>query len=292
MLKRDWLLHAALGLCVVLGVVIGLGIADYAEPVPRVIPYGNAAKAKADYEARRSASAPDDAVSWIGRVKRGSEQGTPEEGGDSSAKGENFHAALDLEAQWAAAAAGERVARLAVWQLFFGAFGIAAVAWSLYYTRVSLALSRQAVQAANRTADEAKESSERQLRAYVSIKTLVLKKVGDRRYEAQINYANSGQTPAYKIKICHASVVSSEPAFEPLEPEKTTGSRDLGPGTNFTTFVPITFDSSAKELAVLTRTAAFLSARAVKPSSRSLRPPSLPAASWRYATCWLPSQSL
>ncbi|WP_428249184.1 hypothetical protein [Ferrovibrio sp.] len=200
MSNRDWLHGITFGFCVVLGITFGLVAVYYSQPIPwRIL--DDAAAAKADYEARRSASAPDDAIKWIGDVKSSSPKDTAERLADAPDKSSDYHDALDLEAQWAAAAAGERMARLAVWQLVFGGLGIVAVGWSLYYTRKALELSRKSADAAEESIAVARESAERELRAYLS---MTPNKLGG-LYEGgtvsiEFKPVNHGQSPAFRMR--------------------------------------------------------------------------------------------
>jgi len=204
MLKGNGPDYIAFGLCIALGVFLGLAISDYSDPTPKRIPYGDASNAKLDYEARRTSGTPDDAINWIVAAKRERQSEAGAKTSDGSTETDNYHDALDLEAQWASAAAAERVARLTIWQIFTGAAGIVAVAWSLLYTRKAVEASVRAAAAAEASVAVAQETAKRELRAYVyhaGIKWVSHKSSEDGRLFWRLHpiWSNSGNTPARQV---------------------------------------------------------------------------------------------
>lgn len=159
-------------------------------------------------------SAPVDALDWVKGVKQEGPKSSDSSENDVK-KGENYHNALDLEAQWAAALAGERMARLTVWQIIFGAIGIGALVYSL-------ALNREATGAAI-TAANAAIAVERAF-LYVTIHSHNFGNIGnesfyDKSPELTLNgkrlvdyyFRNYGKTPAIIREVSHGITVSLTP---------------------------------------------------------------------------------
>ncbi len=202
MFSRDWMFYAALGISIALGIFLGLAIADYSDPVPGRIPYGDAAAAKRDYEARRTSSTPDDALAWIAGVKRDRQEEVSKQPSTGASEAEKYHDALDLESQWAAASAAERMVRLTIWQIVFGGIGIAAVVWSLFYTHRAVTVGMRAAVAAEASIASAKENARRELRAYLFVRPKSVENFGSGKSPViHMDYDNAGQTPAYRVRM-------------------------------------------------------------------------------------------
>jgi len=242
--KADKLFFAALGFSVILGVVLGLAIADFSDPVPKRIPYGNAAAAKADYETRRASSTPNDALSWIDAVKQSRQRESNQQPRDIGSEAEKYHDALDLEAQWAAASAAERMVRLTIWQIVSGGVGIFAVVWSLIYTRKAVEVGTRAAIAAEASVVDAQNTAKQELRAYVYFdgphaRPWPAPPQTPNRLSVIVDYVNGGQTWAHQVVVKQA-VVRLSPA-DTRDPFETVDWKDrppqpivLGPNQRFT----------------------------------------------------------
>lgn len=123
----------------------------------------------------------------------------------------------DLCAQWKAADAARDAADYSLWSLLVGIFGTAAVVATLHYTRKAVIAAEEATEDANRAleiasrnADAAarqvevsEQTAHRQLRAYLSAKSVVIDEGehDDDIFTLNIEIVNNGQTPAVMKRI-------------------------------------------------------------------------------------------
>ncbi|WP_292061603.1 hypothetical protein [Brevundimonas sp. UBA7664] len=116
---------------------------------------------------------------------------------------QNECAEKDLPAQVRAARAGEALVDLAVWQLIVSAvalLGIVGLFWNIVQGHAALAKAREANEIARR-------SSERQLRAYLSIDQVYCVGVEAGKHPViWMSIKNRGQTPARNIRIKRAVI--------------------------------------------------------------------------------------
>ena len=133
---------------------------------------------------------------WLrGVLEDGRPHKSAKQGEETKSESEQYTTALDLSAQWATAIAAAEMVALTRLQILFGLLGLIALAYTLY-------LTRESVRAANRTADEAKLSSERQLRAYIEVNDVkFIEGTSDRPPHVRMRVKNAGQTPAKKLKM-------------------------------------------------------------------------------------------
>lgn len=101
----------------------------------------------------------------------------------------------DLCAQWKAADAAREAARWTFWSMLVGVAGVLGLVLNLRQGRAALAKAREANEIA-------RESAERQLRAYVYVSRVEVRdiKPGYRAIH-KILLTNAGQTPAYDLKL-------------------------------------------------------------------------------------------
>lgn len=136
----------------------------------------------------------------------------------------------DLEAQWKAADAARDAADWNWWQMVLGALGFGGLLYSLNLNRratnaavAANADTERALKSADRTADAAqrqaqaseealamqREFSEKELRAYVTVKfvkALTLSTGSSKEASVQVEYHNIGNTPALHVRVILASI--------------------------------------------------------------------------------------
>ncbi|WP_296596853.1 hypothetical protein [Phenylobacterium sp.] len=111
---------------------------------------------------------------------------------------------------------------VAVFQLMVGLFGVAGVGYTVHYARL-------AWKTAEETLRETRDSSERQLRAYVYISKAVYRSDQDGE-RVELVFHNHGQTPAYDLWIERAGSVRDLPLTEALSvPVRYESRFDLAP---------------------------------------------------------------
>lgn len=224
MLKGNWRGHIALG-----------GIAAAAFLVLTLVLYlpqspWNIEKNRQQQQAQTEYPKDEDAALesriWLGRIlENGRPQIAAKDGENTNAKVEDYTTALDLRAQWSTAIATAEMVSLTRLQILFSILGLIALGYTLY-------LTRESVRAANRTADEAKLSSERQLRAYVNIFHAWIDWKGHNPPRAKLKIKNFGSTPAYKMKAWIGTAVG-ETAFGNPPSDLKMGVFDLGPTAEY-----------------------------------------------------------
>lgn len=127
------------------------------------------------------------------------------------------HDTCDLEAQWKAADAADKAAWWAVMQAVFSAAGLIGLIVSLYYTRkavlaaedatrdadTALAIAARNADAAAKQVEVAEANAKRQLRAYLSVKSIVVdeRHPDDDRFSITLEIINNGLTPASVTRI-------------------------------------------------------------------------------------------
>lgn len=92
----------------------------------------------------------------------------------------------DLCAQWKAADAAADAAQYALWTLLISSLGTGLLVWTLWETR---------------------QTSRRELRAYISVHPCGINASEDNLVRAPLEFVNNGQTPAYDLKWFSAVVV-------------------------------------------------------------------------------------
>lgn len=124
----------------------------------------------------------------------------------------------DLCAQWKAADAASEAAKWAWWQIVLSALGVLGLGITLWFnfralrlaereaseTKDALAIAETTATAAVRLADLAETTANKQLRAYVYVKSVSLEQVFDAQGPSTsviLTINNSGQTPAYNQMI-------------------------------------------------------------------------------------------
>lgn len=124
----------------------------------------------------------------------------------------------DLVAQQRMADSTGDIVVVTEWQLYVGGVGIVLLIGTLW-------LTIKATNAAVEANKIARESSERQLRAYVGFGKIEIKWGADTRITTEVNFINHGTTPAYQVRYyANASVSNTEVDFSilPIEPSQTT----------------------------------------------------------------------
>ena len=132
----------------------------------------------------------------------------------------------DLVAQQRMADSTRDVVIVTEWQLYVGGVGILLLVGTLVLT----VRSTNAAVDANRIA---RESAERQLRAYVNVKSTSMLWTQDKGPIATVRFKNGGQTPAHELRIWALGIIGSRrPDFEELADEHIAGLAilTLGPG--------------------------------------------------------------
>jgi hypothetical protein len=116
---------------------------------------------------------------------------------------------------------------LTLWQTVIGGFGLGALV-------VTILLTVRATNAAIDANRIARESAERQLRAYIFVDSC--KRTQEDKYNRwfiEASFKNFGQTPAYKLTIKFDYKLVSAPEAETMDfcdPTKHSSVHDLGPG--------------------------------------------------------------
>lgn len=133
----------------------------------------------------------------------------------------------DLKAQEAMASSAEDLVVITWWQFGAGGAGITLLIYTLY-------LTRNATNAAIEANRIARESAERQLRAYVFVKNSRRTRRKDTDpWVIEAHIKNFGQTPAYHASfrtVVEILDTNDEPTFEFPIPEKANVKLDLAPG--------------------------------------------------------------
>lgn len=171
---------------------------------------------------------------WVlgdGRTDKSTDQGK-----EAKSESEKYTTALDLRAQWATAIAAAEMVALTRLQILFGLAGLIGLGLTVYYARHTAVAAIEATKIANRTANEAKRSSEQQLRAYIHLQKVEFKNVKFAEFpECLIRIQNFGQTPAYKVIWKSAIRYGKEtPDFSMTEFDAVEwGELVIGPGGGF-----------------------------------------------------------
>lgn len=122
-------------------------------------------------------------------------------------QGQTKHDAEDLVAQ-------QQSAHWAIVAALAGAGGLVSTIIGLFFVWQSLTKTNESLRLNRQANDHARESAERQLRAYVSIKDIVVNKfAANEAVEVSVLLINSGQTPARELR----GVVSGIPTPTPYE---------------------------------------------------------------------------
>lgn len=88
---------------------------------------------------------------------------------------------------------------VAVWQLMLSFFGIAGVAYTVWYARLAWIEAEKSASAAANALKLSEESAERQLRAYITVELKGARVLGSGEIEAVAEIINRGQTPAKDV---------------------------------------------------------------------------------------------
>lgn len=143
---------------------------------------------------------------------------------------------------------------LSDWLTPFVAFGTLAQAVFAYFALQGLSHARRSADAATQSISEMRTTSERQLRAYVSVTSFEFEalRVGA-RFKVTVNYANSGQTPAHDLSIVSRLVfhgIDENVEFEEAtQAESQNASRaNLGVGASITHVASMTNSLTMDEL--------------------------------------------
>ncbi len=207
MSKSDWRAHIAIG-GIAAFALWAISLALYLPESPwSVEKYRQQKLTHAIYPKEEDAAR--EARQWLKEVL---ENGRPKIVGkkadDPDKSTEQYTTALDLSAQWATAISTADVAALTRLQIFFGVFGLVGLAYTVYYARKTASASIKATEAAIRSADAAndsvriaRESAERQLRAYLSMTPMGIGGFSDGKIVSiEFMPQNHGQTPAYEVQ--------------------------------------------------------------------------------------------
>ncbi|MEP6785084.1 MAG: hypothetical protein ABI898_05000 [Sphingomonadales bacterium] len=116
----------------------------------------------------------------------------------------------DLCAQWKAADAAREAADYSFWTLLISAVGTSLLIWTLWETR---------------------ETSRRELRAYLMVDTISAS-MEDDGFVATLRWLNCGQTPAHIVRVAIKLDIGRVPNFKTLSPLQD-GSTHLGSGKGF-----------------------------------------------------------
>jgi hypothetical protein len=119
----------------------------------------------------------------------------------------------DLCAQWEAADASRKAANYSLWAVFISLVGTG----FLFFTFV-----------------ESRKVSRAELRAYVLVRAVEIQRFANgQKFEARVSFANSGQTPAFRMTAQHRLFVAPRPhppEFAVLAPSESNGIQRSGEG--------------------------------------------------------------
>ena|ERR1017187_7927720 len=121
------------------------------------------------------------------------------------------------------------------WTFYF-AFAVAAtavlqvigIAFQIAIFRKQTAIMEGSLGAIKRQADLMDDTAKRQLRAYLGISKSLVKFTEDGALEAQFHIKNTGQTPAYEVKVWRWAIVREYPLSGPLPHPAITPIRTSG----------------------------------------------------------------
>ncbi|RYG54952.1 hypothetical protein EON80_31335 [bacterium] len=138
----------------------------------------------------------------------------------------------DLCAQWKSANAAQDSAFWAQWGVWITGIGIVGLLVTISQGRLALSRAREAN-------DIARNNSERQLRAYITIEPSGVNEAENGLLAVPMNVINNGQTPAYNLELKgDFLIVGGDPRqFNPAEhgrlgEDKSTTDGNLGPNSN------------------------------------------------------------
>jgi hypothetical protein len=150
----------------------------------------------------------------------------------------------DLAAQESMALSTEGLLGLTLWQTVIGGFGLGALA-------VTILLTVRATNAAVDSNRIARESAERQLRAYVNITAAFITPGNGRTICITIRYKNAGQTPAYRVTH-DVRIRFSDEKSEAVDSKAPLGQFDMGSGLEMDwESIPVRFVNEDRWIAVL-----------------------------------------
>jgi len=92
-----------------------------------------------------------------------------------------------------------------------GTFGISAAFITLRKLERQTKATEDAVDVANRAHALAEKTAQQQLRAYIAVKNAKMLLLEDGTVEASLELCNSGQTPAYRLRVAHTCGFSAYP---------------------------------------------------------------------------------
>lgn len=214
MSKRGWLLYLAFKGCLIASLCLAPIAAIQAQTTAR---QESAAGAAAEPEDSWGGISPALLLHFLRRITDALETEAAKE--DSAEKTEREIGDLKAQNEMADWAFWMMVASFA--QAFIGALGVGAVTWSLYYTRVSIALSRQAI-------DNATDTAKRQLRAYVGVTDVRSPDFQSGKVYVVIQVRNTGQTPAHKMQLTYECMIGERDEFSLTGMEDLPTYTDLG----------------------------------------------------------------
>jgi len=137
----------------------------------------------------------------------------------------------DLVAQKSMAASAELMVGPARGQFWIGLFGVIGLIGSLALSLLALALTRDALK-------QQRVSAERQLRAYVGVRRIVINDVAvGREPDVTISLFNHGATPAYKVEEEVKLIFVPHGTPLPFDREKVETSVTINPGEISKTYV-------------------------------------------------------
>ncbi|MEQ8283395.1 MAG: hypothetical protein RIC04_15055 [Parvibaculum sp.] len=178
MLDRDWLFFISIGGILVFGFASAWLINSMNDGERHYV------VAQQQYESAHDRTGPSTAEG-LSRIN------------DAKTYREEWRQEQDLDAQ-------REMAKWALMMFFASACGVGVTALGVIYVAQTLVATREAVAAANRTADEAKRIGEAQVRAYMSISNLsiIFAADGDKIVPiVQMKIGNSGNSPARSFEM-------------------------------------------------------------------------------------------
>jgi hypothetical protein len=141
----------------------------------------------------------------------------------------------DLCAQWTAAHGAQDAAYWAKWSFWVGLVGIGGLLWTLFYTRKAVLAAEKGTRDADAALEHARDSSRRELRAYVlGVDQQIINFAIGRRPTLRVKIKNFGQTPAHELRaLTVVNVTRDDPDKHRIRMKKIEGKvscAEIGPG--------------------------------------------------------------
>lgn len=129
----------------------------------------------------------------------------------------------DTPAQWVMAVSGVAAVFISMWAVYL-------LKKTLRATRDAVTEAKKATKAAEDAVTATREGTERQLRAYVSVVSIMAERPVDNVLKFTMTVKNTGQTPAYGINFANVVFPGGPAAFDLPAPDRDEGLGDLGAG--------------------------------------------------------------